>query len=289
MAGTCTAGVNMSFASLSYAKVSVLGLVQGITELLPISSTAHMRIVPALLGWADPGSAFSAAMQMAALIAVVSFYRADIAEIASGSGRALKSRQFGHPDVRLLMFMVIATIPIAIAGWAASPLLNRCDTPLRSLSVVAWSCIALGILLALAELLARHAKPMSSATGKDALLIGLAQIGALVPGVSRSGSTITAALALGFKRDDAARFSFLIGIPAIALAGVHELWILHHAHLSHHGWAVLGVGIATASVSAFLGLWLLIRILDKWSAFPFAFYRIALGALMLFLISRGWS
>ena len=108
-------------------------------------------------------------------------------------------------------------------------------------------------------------------------------------GVSRSGSTITAALGLGFKRKDAARFSFLIGIPAIALAGAHELLVLHHAHLSSHGWAVLGVGLVTASVSAFLGLWLLMRILERWSAWPFAVYRIALGVLLLVLISHGWK
>lgn len=288
MTGTCAAGVNTNFANLSYTKVAVLGLVQGISELLPISSTAHMRIVPALLGWADPGSAFSAAMQMAALLAVIFFFRSDIEEISSGSYHAIKLRQFSDPHMRLLTFIIVATVPIVIAGSAASRLLNSCDSPLRTLSVVAWACIALGILLAVAELMARHVRQMSGSTMKDALLIGFAQIGALVPGVSRSGSTITAALALGFTRQDAARFSFLIGIPAIALAGGHELWVLHQVPLSAHGWAVLGVGLLTASVSAFVGLWLLMRILERWSAWPFAIYRIALGAFLFFLISRGW-
>lgn len=289
MSGTCAAGVNTNFAGLSYAKVAILGLVQGISELLPISSTAHMRIVPALLGWEDPGSAFSAAMQLAALVAIVFFFRSDLVAIGSGSLRSLKGRRFDDPDARLLVFMIIATIPIVIAGWAASGLLNQCNSPFRSLAVIAWSCIGLGLLLALAELLARHVRQFASATLGDAVLIGLAQVGALIPGVSRSGSTITASLALGFKRDDAARLSFLIGIPALALAGVRELWVLHHAHLSTHGWAILGVGIVTASVSAFLGLWLLLRILDRWSSWPFAVYRIALGALLLFLVSRGWQ
>lgn len=289
MPGTCVAGVNTNFASLSYAKVAVLGLVQGISELLPISSTAHMRIVPALFGWPDPGSAFSAAMQLAALVAVISFFRRDIAEIASGSYRAIRTRRYDDQHARLLIFMIVATVPIVIAGGLASPILNACDTPLRSLSVVASACIGLGILLAISEVLARHLRQMSGATLKDAVLIGLAQVGALIPGVSRSGSTITAALALGLKREDAARFSFLIGIPAIALAGVHELWILHHAHLSGHGWSVLVIGLATAALSSFAGLWLLMRILERWSALPFAFYRIALGALLLVLISRGWK
>lgn len=288
MTGTCTAGVNTNFADLSYAKVTILGLVQGISELLPISSTAHMRIVPALLGWQDPGSAFSAAMQMAALVAVIFFFRSDLIAVASGSFRSIKSRRFDDPDVRLLIFMIVATVPIVIAGWVASGPLNACNSPFRSLTVIAWSCIGLGLLLALAELLARHVRQFASVTLLDAVLVGLAQVGALIPGVSRSGSTITASLGLGFKRDDAARLSFLIGIPAIALAGLRELWVLHHAHLSSHGWAVLGVGLVTASASAFVGLWLLMRILERWSSWPFAIYRVALGILLLFLISRGW-
>jgi undecaprenyl-diphosphatase len=185
--------------------------------------------------------------------------------------------------------MIVVTVPIVLAGWALSGVLNECNSPLRSLSVVAWACIALGVLLGLAEVLARHLRRLESATLKDAFMIGIAQVGALVPGVSRSGATITASLALGFKREDAARLSFLIGIPAIALAGARELWVLRHANLSQHGWAVLGIGLLTASASAFVGLWLLMRVLDKWSAWPFAVYRVALGVILLFLVSRGWS
>lgn len=289
MSVACAAGVNTNFVNLTYAKVAVLGLVQGISELLPISSTAHMRIVPALLGWADPGSAFSAAMQMAALLAVIAFFREDIAAISVGSYRSIRLRQFNDAEARLLLFMIIATVPIVIAGWAASGLLNACNSPFRTLSVVAWACIGLGLLLGLAEIFARHMRRVESATLRDAILVGLAQVGALIPGVSRSGSTITASLALGFRREDVARLSFLIGIPAIALAGLHELWILRQAHLGHHGWAVLAVGLATASASSFAGLWLLMKILHRWSAWPFVAYRVALGALLLFLISRGWS
>jgi undecaprenyl pyrophosphate phosphatase UppP len=142
MAEVCTQSVDTGFVALGYAKVSVLGVVQGITELLPISSTAHIRVLPALLGWQDPGSAFSAAMQLAA-----------------------------------------------------------------------------ALLLAFAEVYARHKRTIAQASMIDALLVGIAQVGALIPGVSRSGSTLTAALALGFQRDEAARFSFLLGLPAIALAG----------------------------------------------------------------------
>lgn len=289
MSGSCAAGVNTSFAGLSYAKVAVLGLVQGISELLPISSTAHMRIVPALLGWPDPGSAFSAAMQMAAMVAVIFFFRRDIRAIAMGSLSAARAKEFADPDFKLAMFTLVATVPIVIAGWALSGLLNACDSPLRTLSVIAWACIGLGLLLALSELLARHSRTLKSATLKDAIAVGIAQAGALIPGVSRSGATITASLALGFQRKDAARFSFLIGLPAIALAGVRELWVLHHAGLGGHGWAVLSVGLATASASAFLGLWLLLQILERWSAWPFAIYRIVLGGVLLVLVSNGWK
>jgi len=285
---TCAGGVNTSFASLSYAKVSILGLVQGISELLPISSTAHMRIVPALLGWPDPGSAFSAAMQSAALVAVITYFWCDISEIASGSFAAVRAGRFTDPHARLLLLIIAATIPIVIAGAAASSLLNQCDSPLRSLNVVAWACIVLALLLAFAERAARHVRALENCRIRDALLIGVAQVGALIPGASRSGTTLTAALGLGFKRADAARLSFLIGIPAIALAGGKELWVLHQAHLSSHGWAVLGVGLSTASLSSFVGIWLLMQILERWSAWPFVIYRAALGVLLLFLTSRGW-
>lgn len=119
------------------------------------------------------------------------------------------------------------------------------------------------------------------------MIVGLAQVGALIPGVSRSGSTLTAALWLGLKREEAARFSFLLGLPATALAGVKELWELHHAHLPAHGWAILFVGIAVASVSAYFAIWALMKILERVSAWPFVAYRAALGVLILVLVGAG--
>jgi undecaprenyl-diphosphatase len=212
---------------LGYAKVAVLGVIQGITELLPISSTAHMRVVPALLGWQDPGSAFSAAMQLAALTAVVTYFWSDVRQLVFGSLAALGRRDFKDASLRLSVWIVIGTIPIVLAGLALSGILNTCTSPLRALSVVGWACLVMALLLALAELSARHLRTIRSVSLRDAVLVGLAQVGALIPGVSRSGSTLTAALALGFKREEAARFSFLLGLPAIALAGLKELWELH--------------------------------------------------------------
>ena len=288
MTAHCTNGLDTGFVTLGYAKVAVLGVVQGITELLPISSTAHMRVVPALLGWRDPGSAFSAAMQLAALAAVISYFWADVRQLASGSASALAKRQFGDRNLQLGLRILVATIPILIAGVALSSRLNQCGSPMRTLTVVGWACIAMAVLLGLAELLARHRRTMEDSSMLDALLVGLAQVGALIPGVSRSGSTLTAALALGFKREEAARFSFLLGIPAIALAGIREVWELHKAHLSLHGWSVLGLGLVVASISAFAAISALMHILERFSAWPFVVYRGLLGLLLLAGVASGW-
>lgn len=287
MSGVCTGSVDTGFVGLGYAKVAFLGVVQGITELLPISSTAHMRVVPALLGWRDPGSAFSAAMQMAALIAVISYFWRDVSELSVGSARALVKRDYHNRDLKLTLWILIATLPLVAAGVLLSPVLNECSSPLRSLNVVGVACIAMAALLACAEIFARHARTLAQVRPFDAMVVGAAQVGALIPGVSRSGSTLTAALWLGLKRDEAARFSFLLGLPAIALAGLKELWELHHAHLSAHGWGVLFVGLAVASVSAYFAIWALMRILEQVSAWPFVAYRAALGVLILALVTSG--
>ena len=287
MGNACAAGVDIGFVSLGYAKVAALGVVQGITELLPISSTAHMRVVPALLGWRDPGSAFSAAMQLAALAAVISYFWDDVSRLAARSLVAVRRRDFEDPSLRLLVWIALATLPIALAGVALSGILNQCNSPLRGLAVIGWACIVMAGLLALAELGARHRKTLGEASFADAMIVGVAQIGALIPGVSRSGSTLTAALGLSFKREEAARFSFLLGLPAIALAGLKELWALHKVHLDAHGWSVLGVGLMVASISAFVAIWGLMRILERFSAWPFVIYRGVLGVGLLVGLAVG--
>ncbi|HEY6257739.1 MAG TPA: undecaprenyl-diphosphate phosphatase [Xanthobacteraceae bacterium] len=288
MADACTLGLDTGFVALGYGKVAVLGVVQGITELLPISSTAHMRVLPALLGWQDPGSAFSAAMQLAALAAVVSYFWSDVRQLVFGSLAAVAHREFKDRYLRLALWIVLATIPIGIAGLALAGVLNTCNSPLRGLGVIGWACIAMAILLAIAEIRARHLRALEDVTLVDAMLVGIAQIGALIPGVSRSGSTLTAALALGFKREEAARFSFLLGLPAIALAGLKELWELHKAQLDAHGWSILAVGLVIASISAFVAIWALLRVLERYSAWPFVVYRGALGVLLLVGLALGW-
>ncbi len=288
MVEVCTRGVDTGFVALGYAKVAVLGIVQGITELLPISSTAHMRLVPAVLGWQDPGSAFSAAMQLAALAAVVSYFWSDVRGLAANSLRAIAHGQLRDRDLRFSIWIILATIPIGIAGLLLAKLLNTCNSPLRTISVIGWACVVMALLLGIAEVRARHWRNLNDVSFVDAILVGIAQVGALIPGVSRSGSTLTAALALGFKRDEAARLSFLLGLPAIALAGVKEMWELYKIHLDAHGWSVLLLGLIVASISAFLAIWGLMRILEQFSTWPFVVYQLLLGIVILAGAAAGW-
>jgi undecaprenyl-diphosphatase len=274
--------------ALGYARVAVLGVVQGITELLPISSTAHMRLVPAVLGWQDPGSAFSAAMQLAALAAVVSYFWSDVRGLTVNSLQAIAHGQFRDRDLRFSLWIVLATIPIGIAGLSLANVLNACHSPFRNISVIGSACIVMALLLGVAEVRARHRRTIDNASFIDAMLVGIAQVGALIPGVSRSGSTLTAALGLGFKRDEAARLSFLLGVPAIASAGLKEMWELHKIHLDGHGWSVLALGLIVASISAFFAIWGLMRVLEQFSTWPFVVYRFILGVVILVGVATGW-
>jgi undecaprenyl-diphosphatase len=284
----CTAGLDTGFVALGYARVGVLGVVQGLTELMPISSTAHMRVVPALLGWRDPGSAFSAAMQLAALAAVITYFWPDVRGLLFGSIAAVRRRNFTDWNFRFVIWILLATLPIVIAGLILSPLLNACESPLRTLTVIGGACLVMGALLALAEIYSVHRRTLDDVTIFDAMVIGVAQIGALIPGVSRSGSTLTAALFRDLERAEAARFSFLLGLPAIAAAGLKEIWELYKAHLDAQGWGILAFGLVIGSISAFVAIWSLLRILERFSAWPFVIYRIVLGLVLLGGVTFGW-
>lgn len=288
MANVCSGGLDIGFASLGYIQIGILGVLQGMSELLPISSTAHMRVIPALLGWPDPGSAFSAAMQLAALAAVVSYFWRDVVAVVSGSVTAVRQQNFDDPWFRLAVAIVMATIPIGLAGMALSSMLNACASPLRSLQVIGLSSLAMAVLLAAAERICKHRRTVEQMRLPDALAVGLAQVGALIPGVSRSGSTLTAALFLGFRREEAVRFSFLLGLPAIALAGFKELWVLSHAHIPLEAWSILAFGLVVASVSAFIAIWGLMRFLQRFSAWPFVVYRAALGIFLIAAVQAGF-
>lgn len=288
MNNLCTNGIDIGFASLSYLQIAFLGVVQGITELLPISSTAHMRIVPALLGWADPGSAFSAVMQLAALAAVLSYFCHDVSGLLRGTRSAVQQRDYQSPAFRLFIGIGLATIPIGVAGLLLSHALNSCNSPLRSLQVIAIVSIVMAGLLAISERTCSHIRSMDQMRLRDAILVGIAQVGALIPGVSRSGSTLTGALFLNFKREDAARFSFLLGLPAIALAGFKELWVLWHAHIPAEAWQHLAVGLVVGSISAFAAIWGLMRFLEKFSTWLFVAYRALMGCFLLLALNLNW-
>ncbi len=287
MTNVCSAALDVGFASLDYLQIFILGVIQGITELLPVSSTAHMRVVPALLGWQDPGSAFSAAMQLAALAAVVSYFWRDVQQVTTGSISAVRRGDYNDRWFKLAVAIVLATIPICIAGLALSSTLNSCNSPLRGLMVIGIACVVMAVLLAAAELRARHTRDVSQMRLRDALIVGVAQIGALIPGVSRSGSTLTAALFLNFKREEAARFSFLLGLPAIALAGLKELWVLLHTDMPAHAWPHLIFGLVVASISAFFAIWGLMKFLERFSTWPFVIYRALLGVFLIVAVSTG--
>jgi len=285
---SCTKGLDIGFASLDYLQIGILGVVQGITELLPISSTAHMRVIPAVLGWTDPGSAFSAAMQLAALAAVLSYFWRDVRKVLTGSSAAIRTRNFQAPSFRLAVGIVVATLPIGIAGMALSSVLNACNSPLRGLMVIGVSSIGMAVLMGISELTCSHRRRVEDMRLRDALIVGLAQVGALIPGVSRSGSTLTGALFLNFRREEAAQFSFLIGLPAIALAGLKELWVLSQAHIPPEAWAHLLFGLFVASLSAFAAIWGLMKFLERFSTWPFVIYRASLGVFLIVAVSVGW-
>ena len=281
-------GIDTGFISLSPWKIAFLGVVQGITELLPISSTAHLRAVPAFLGWPDPGSAFSAAMQLAALAAVVSYFWTDVSGTTVGAWRALRNRRWHEPEFRLTLVVIVATIPIVIAGASLSKVLNSCHSPLRPPMVIGISSLVMALLLALTERMASHRRTGDHITFRDGILIGLAQVGALIPGVSRSGATLTAALGLEFERAQAARVSFLLGVPAIAAAGLHEIYELAKYHLPMQGWYLLAIGLVVSSLASFVAIWGLMRFLERFSTWPFVYYRMALGVLLIAGSIYGW-
>jgi undecaprenyl-diphosphatase len=287
------AQVSINFVNLGAFKVFVLGIVQGITELLPISSTAHLRIVPALLHWPDPGSAFSAAMQLASLVAVLSFLWPDLTRVTGEAAAALRRNNWRDHSLRMTASILVGTIPIGIAGLLLQKRLNQCDSPLRGIAVIGWACIVMGLLLALAEWTGQRGSRGGRRTWKDlqfsdGVWVGIAQAFALIPGVSRSGSTLTAALGLGMERATAAWFSFLLGVPAIVLAGLYELWQLRKAGLGAHGWELLLLGLASGSAAAYAALWGLVRYLRHHTSWVFAWYRVLLGVLVLAGAARGW-
>jgi undecaprenyl-diphosphatase len=259
----------------------VLGVVQGLTEFLPISSTAHLKVVPVLLGWGDPGVAFTAVIQLGSILAVLAYFRDDLARVVAGMTRAFRYGQWRDPSARLGIAIVVGTIPIVLAGMALKLWVPDYDNSvLRSMTSIAVVSIVMALLLALAEVLGRRGRQLSDVRSSDGVLVGLAQALALVPGVSRSGSTLTAALLDGWQRPAAARFSFLLGIPAITLAGLVELRQAIAAP-SNGGLIPMVLGVISAAVVSWLAIAWLLRFLQRHSTWVFVVYRLLFGAAIL--------
>ena len=269
-------------APLGLVEALVLGIVQGLTEFLPISSTAHLRVVPALLGWDDPGVSVTAAIQLGSVAAVVAYFRQDLSQVLRGISRAVRYGQWREPEARLGVAMVIGTLPILVLGlgikvfWHA----GYASSPLRSVPSIAIVSIVMALFLALAERIGPRLKQLEGVTGRDGFVVGLAQALAVIPGVSRSGSTLTASLFDGWKRADAARFSFLLGIPAISIAGLVELKSALSLS-SGAGPLPLVVGILSAAVVSWLAIDWLLRFLQRNSTWIFVGYRLVFGAGLL--------
>ena len=269
-------------APLGLLEALVLGIVQGLTEFLPISSTAHLRVVPALLGWDDPGVSVTAAIQLGSVAAVVAYFRRDLTQVLKGISRAVRHGQWREPDARLGVAMLIGTLPILVLGLGIKFFWHEgySSSPLRSVPSIAIVSIVMALFLALAERMGPRLKELGGVTGRDGFVMGLAQALALIPGVSRSGSTLTASLFDGWKRADAARFSFLLGIPAISIAGLVELKSALGTS-SGAGPLPLLVGIFSAAVVSWLAIDWLLRFLQRNSTWIFVGYRLVFGAGLL--------
>jgi undecaprenyl-diphosphatase len=268
---------------VSVLEAIILGITQGLTEFLPISSTAHLRIVPAFAGWEDPGAAFTAVTQLGTMAAVLLYFREDLLRITRAWFRSLRDPTVRHElDARIGWYIVIGTIPIAIFGLIFH---NQIEDGARDLYLIGSALIVLGLLLLAAERVAKHDRPLERITTRDGIVIGMAQALALVPGVSRSGATLTAGLFLGFDRPSAARFSFLLSVPAVVLSGVFEfVSILDGGEENDHvGLGALAIATFLAFVVGYASIALLLRFLAHHSTLVFVVYRVALGAIVLVL------
>jgi len=262
----------------------VLGIVQGLTEFLPISSSGHLLIVPALLGWEDPGSAFTAVTQLGTMAAVLLYFRKDLWNIAKAWFLSLwlKPELRGTLDARMGWYIGLGTLPVAVFGLLFN---DQIEDGARSLYLVGTTLIVLGLALLLAEKVAKHERPLEDIKARDAVVIGFAQAMALIPGVSRSGATITAGLFFGFDRAAAARYSFLLSVPAVVLSGLFEM-----RKIGDPGGAG-AVETALATLAAFIVGYAAIAWLLRWltshSTMIFVVYRVALGLLVIALTATG--
>jgi undecaprenyl-diphosphatase len=272
----------------------LLGIIQGLTEFLPISSTAHLTLSGKLLGLVDAHSpeawtAFIAVMQLGTLAAVLVYFRREIVAMTVAFFRDIPTNGGGKgfagysADTRMALLIIIGTLPVALLGYFGKHIIEGSLT--KTTMIIVGSLVTLAVLLWVAEKLSRHARAMTEASWRDALIIGFAQALALIPGSSRSGTTITAGLLLGFTREAAARFSFLLSIPAVFASGVYEMTRIHGT--VEFGTANLVVATIVAAVTGYAAIAWLLRYLSRNSTMVFVWYRIGLGLLLTVLVMQG--
>lgn len=273
---------------MSPVQALVLALVQGITEFLPISSSAHLILAPYLFGWRDQGLAFDIATNTGTLLAVIAYFRRDLAELVRGLWSGLRGREAGTveglPPMRLLLALIVGTVPVALAGLLAA---DWVSTAGRSPGLIATTSIVFGIALGWSDRAGSRRRDLSSLRLGEALLVGLAQAVALIPGTSRSGITMTAALALGFDRPAAARFSFLLAIPVGVLATLYDLVQIARGEVPVGDLGAMAIGLVASAVAAYLVIGVLLAWLRRQTMTPFVVYRVVLGLVIFAVLWLG--
>jgi undecaprenyl-diphosphatase len=267
---------------VNFVEATVLGVVQGLTEFLPISSSGHLLIVPKFLGWKDPGAAFTAVIQLGTMAAVLIYFWKDLIRIIVTWTRSLWTRELrAHRDARMGWYIGLGTIPIGVCGLAFKDFIEE---PARNLWLNASSLIVMGLVLMVAEWAGRQKREVDDLTLRDGLIIGGFQCLSLIPGSSRSGSTMTGALFLGYTREAAARYSFLLSVPAVVLSGLFEL-----RKVSDGGLQLAPTVVATvvSFVVGYAAIAWLLKFLVRHSMMIFVYYRVALGGIILGLLAAG--
>ncbi|MEY9490010.1 undecaprenyl-diphosphatase [Streptomyces calvus] len=280
---------------MSWFESLILGLVQGLTEFLPVSSSAHLRLTAAFSGWEDPGAAFTAITQIGTEAAVLIYFRKDIGRILSAWTRSLTNKEMRQDhDARMGWLVIVGSIPIGVLGVT---LKEQIEGPFRDLRLTAAMLIGMGIVLGIADRLAardesggRHRvakqrKELGDLTVKDGLIYGVCQAMALIPGVSRSGATISGGLFMGYRREAAARYSFLLAIPAVLASGLFEL--KDAAEGGHVSWGPTAFATVIAFVTGYAVIAWFMKFISTKSFMPFVWYRIALGVVIIVLVSLG--
>ena len=270
--------------NMTILQAIVLGAVQGATEFLPISSTAHLILLPWFLGWPDPGLSFDVALHLGTLVALLIYFRLEWIALALSALDLVRGRT-DDSNARMALLIIIGTIPGAIAGALFE---HKVEDALRSPVVISFTLIVLALVLVAAELKGRRKKSLNEVSTGDAVSVGLAQALAIVPGVSRSGVTITAGLFRGMKRDTAAKFSFYLSTPLVAGAAAKKILDIAKLGLSFEQMTPLIVGIITSGVVGYLAIAFMLRYLQTHNTFLFVYYRIALGIVVLLAFSFGF-